>query len=373
MEFKDKIIFIISPNKWGNMYVSKHHYALELAKRGNKVYFINPPDLTSTFFKTDKIKDNLIVVNYYPIFRGKSFLPNVLFNLLVKLQISILINKIGLKPDVLWSFTTTNYYRPDWFKAKWTILHPMDQVYHKDSISIGNYVDVIFTCSDFILKEFSDLEKPKKLIPHGLSPSFADFEFKNWDENKLVNICYVGNLFIENLDRETLKTIIGQNPKHHFHFIGAHRPQDSNVSAWVTDESLSFIEFLLNSKNVVCYGVVTSEKIPVITFSMDAFLVCYKPSETNLISNSHKILEYLITGRVVITSQVEYYKKSNLVEMVSSEGSYFEKYTEITSNLKFYNRQEMQNKRKQYAMNNSYMSHIENIERYMSSNLLKLD
>ncbi len=40
----DKTILIISPQEWGKMLLSKHHYALELAKAGNIFYFLNPPD-----------------------------------------------------------------------------------------------------------------------------------------------------------------------------------------------------------------------------------------------------------------------------------------------------------------------------------------
>jgi len=39
-----KTILLISPQSWGNMFVSKHHYALELARAGNTVYFLNPPE-----------------------------------------------------------------------------------------------------------------------------------------------------------------------------------------------------------------------------------------------------------------------------------------------------------------------------------------
>ena len=40
---RNKTILIISPQAWGKMFLSKHHYAIELAKRGNAVYFLNPP------------------------------------------------------------------------------------------------------------------------------------------------------------------------------------------------------------------------------------------------------------------------------------------------------------------------------------------
>ena len=44
MKLTDKVIFIISYENWGRMLMSKHHYAIELGKAGNKVYFINHPD-----------------------------------------------------------------------------------------------------------------------------------------------------------------------------------------------------------------------------------------------------------------------------------------------------------------------------------------
>ena len=40
---RDRTILLVSPNEWGAMHVSKHHYALELAERGNRVIFLNPP------------------------------------------------------------------------------------------------------------------------------------------------------------------------------------------------------------------------------------------------------------------------------------------------------------------------------------------
>ena len=39
MEFKDKVVYIISKGRLGEMLMSKQHYAIELAKAGNIVYF----------------------------------------------------------------------------------------------------------------------------------------------------------------------------------------------------------------------------------------------------------------------------------------------------------------------------------------------
>jgi hypothetical protein len=45
-QFRDKTIVIITREKWGVMKISKHHYALELAKNHNcTVFFVETPQL----------------------------------------------------------------------------------------------------------------------------------------------------------------------------------------------------------------------------------------------------------------------------------------------------------------------------------------
>ena len=39
MKLTGQVIFIISYESWGAMLMSKHHYAIQLSKDGNKVYF----------------------------------------------------------------------------------------------------------------------------------------------------------------------------------------------------------------------------------------------------------------------------------------------------------------------------------------------
>ena len=77
MKLENKVIWILSPNRWGKMKVSKHHYALTLAARNNIVYFIEPPSLESSgmVIQPSTESKNLFIVSYRPVFRGKNFLP----------------------------------------------------------------------------------------------------------------------------------------------------------------------------------------------------------------------------------------------------------------------------------------------------------
>jgi hypothetical protein len=69
MNTKQKI-FLLSNEPWGDLWFSKHHYAYELSKLGNKVYFINAPKKWSFshFFNRNiqisNYSKNLFIVNY---------------------------------------------------------------------------------------------------------------------------------------------------------------------------------------------------------------------------------------------------------------------------------------------------------------------
>src|SRR5579862_3671957 len=92
-----KTILVISPQAWGDMLISKHHYALELARRGNQVYFLNPPDNDHWNLKgpdkriqirVSKVNPNLYLVDqllYFPYLL--KYHARGLYNLLIKRQI----------------------------------------------------------------------------------------------------------------------------------------------------------------------------------------------------------------------------------------------------------------------------------------------
>lgn len=366
-ELKNKVIYILSPNHWGDMHISKHHYAKALAQKGNTVFFISPPSLKSSFFEKKEVEPHLFVINYSPIFRGKSVLPTFIFNVLIKLQIWFLTFKIGVKPDILWSFTTTLYFNLTWFKAPLTIFHPMDQLNTDDAKKIPNTSDIIFTCSAFILNEMNESKTPKHFISHGVSPYFTEHHFPEIISNKTIHVGYVGNLFMKNIDRKILKQVIESNQDCHFHFLGASEPNKSNISAWIRDESLEFIEFLKSSKNVTCYGAIPSNQIPQKIEHISIFLLCYEPDEENIISNSHKILEYLSTGKTIVSSYIHEYKNSDLMVMCEekSNKNFLSYFVKVKTNLIVYNSIENQQQRKLIANRNSYTAKIKEIENYI--------
>jgi hypothetical protein len=68
IKLSNKTILIISPQSWGNMFLAKHHYAIELAKHGNEVYFLNPPidKIKKRSINIEKVNNinNLFLINH---------------------------------------------------------------------------------------------------------------------------------------------------------------------------------------------------------------------------------------------------------------------------------------------------------------------
>src|SRR5690606_833073 len=76
MKFKDKNVLIISPEPWDHIFVSKHHYAIHLAQRGNKVFFLNPPGDYEKIEKTEIV--NVSCVYYKSFISGLRYFPSSL-------------------------------------------------------------------------------------------------------------------------------------------------------------------------------------------------------------------------------------------------------------------------------------------------------
>ena len=99
------IIFIISPQPWGGFRVSKHHYAIELAKLGHEVYFIEPPTRTGnpgSIKLTPTAVPRITTLSYRPWFPyGLKFHCRPLFDWLMRRQAHKIVAAIGKKPDIV--------------------------------------------------------------------------------------------------------------------------------------------------------------------------------------------------------------------------------------------------------------------------------
>jgi len=368
---RKKTILISSTSPWSNVYLSKHNYALELAKSGNIVFFLNPPvskKLRPGEVTVKKLPiENLFEVSYnlfFPMFI-RFRLPWI-FNQLMKLQIYLILKKINQKLDIVWEFNTHVKFFNDLriFKADINIFHPVDKINKKAN---NREADITFSVSNQILDMVKSPGKPKVFINHGLGEHYvaSAMEKKISSINNPIKVGYVGNLMTHCLDHDILETIIVQHPHIQFHFLGPYERNDNPLGDSSSDKSLVFLSFLKARSNVILHGTVKSEDVIKIIKDFDIFLICYKGSVSFANDNSHKILEYLSTGKIIVSTYIKEYADKDFIVM--SKGSNADEFCSIflnvVNNIHHFNNDELYNKRIKYALDNTYEMQLKRIEK----------
>jgi len=373
-----KSILVVSPQRWGVMHVSKHHYAVELARLGNKVYFLNPPVLdlnTSVEIKPHESIENLNIVSYRLFFPyNLRFHLRWLYDWLMRLQILSVLKAIGVSFDIAWCFDTNLFADLRAFGAEKVIYHLADQVMSEAGVRAASSADLIVSVDQALLAKLKTVNVPKLVVGHGIAEPFAlqaekrlfTDQVEKSDDNsagKKVQVGYVGNLLISSLDRVTFRQIIEENNQVFFNFWGAYNASGSNIGVCNSPDVTSFIDFLESSKNVILHGGVSPEKLAGEIQPMDLFMLCYDVrNDINDGCNSHKILEYLSTGKVVVSNRMSTYEAcDDLIRMCSyDDNSDLSSLLSITiSRLSICNSNELQKKRIFKALDNSYSKLID--------------
>ena len=375
-QFKNKTIIIISPQKWGKMHISKHHYAIESAKKGNLVYFLNPPQ-KEIKFKTEIKKTeytNLFLVNYHYFFLYYArFHWRKLFDFCFKIKIKHILKKLPQKIDIIWNFETNLFSNLDIFKSEITIYHPVDNISGINQKLLIKNSDFIFSLSDVIIHDLQKISDKKMFfINHGLSDYFITGKKISVLKNTKKTAYFVGNILLSSLDRNITKQIISENPNISFVFVGSYNNKTNNLGKTNETDALCFVDFLKKSDNVILKGMIHPKYIPEELQNADVLLVLIDPQkDINKGSNSHKILEYLSTGKVIVANHISTYAdKPCLIEMVDEmhNDKLPALFKKVINNLDYYNSPELQKKRIEFALDNTYAKQIERIEKIISEN-----
>jgi hypothetical protein len=373
MELKNKTILILSPQRWGNMFISKHHYAIALAKRGNKVYFLNPPDDPTPSggnidIQPSGIHDNLFIVSqhlYFPYMLKFHALP--VFHFLMQWQIKKVLRQLDTI-DIAWSFDIGHHYPFKYFPAGCLkIFHPVDEPSVREAITAAGSADIIFSVTHEILDKYKTYPVPRHFINHGLSEEFLSAPTPVATNGTQVHAGFAGNLLRNDIDRDALLSIVTENPAVQFDFWGSYRQGDSNIGGTGDLAQRDFITRLQACTNVTLHGPVPVKELSSRFPGMDVFLICYDvQKDQSKGTNYHKIMEYLAAGKVIVSNNVTTYAgKQELVEMIPERGSnrtlpaLFKK---VTQHLATYNSPELVANRKSFAKDNTYDKQVERIE-----------
>lgn len=356
---------MISPESWGVNFVSKHHYAIELAKSGANVFFLNSPGLS---FAKKEILEGLFVIDYKPKYRGLSKLPNFLVSKLTEKEINILEHLTGVEFDVIWNFDSSRFFNLNSLKNKLKICHIVDMAENINRNLLARTSDICFCTSDYLKIELGKFNNKVFKIHHGYQFS-EDNEAFELLKKEGVKVGVLGNLTRSCIDWKILLLLIRDYPTVDFHFMGSYTT--SNLSKLNIDSSI--IEILKKQSNVFLYGAVESKFIPSFLSQMDVQLCVYKMLSVEDYaqhSNLHKIMEYLGSGKVTITSWVDEFKYNlELVKMSKNHLDLPVLFKDVITNLEKENENEKVTQRRAFAFDNSYTNQLNKILTLINKNV----
>jgi glycosyltransferase involved in cell wall biosynthesis len=374
VRFENKTILLISPQPWDHLHISKHHYAIELAKRGNDVYFLEPPRETlDEKVRVARVPDHerIWTVTYRAAFPFViRFHARRLFDWLMGVQIRRIVAAIEKPIDVVWCFDFNLFSNLKEFNsdAK-TIFHPVDPLPEAHHVLPAKTADVVVSVSKDILARFDNLPVKSAVVNHGLSAPFAEQARIAGDVPRQVaarrTVGYAGNLVRKPVNRDVMRAMVSALPDVDFHFWGPFQVEP-NGSREIAD----FVEFLGAAPNVTLHGQVSPEELAGQLGRVDCLILTYSADRNESDrSNAHKILEYLSTGKVTVSSRISMYAdQQDLLRMAAAndDTDLPEILRDTLARLDEFNSADLQRRRREFALDNVYERQIARIEELIS-------
>lgn len=373
------------------MHISKHNYAIELERQGNEVYFMNPPNQDKrvndyVIKKVDHFQSLYVIDAYLFNNRLIDFLRlRLKFTWVYDWYLCKLVKRIcnqeKLKPVQVWNFDPNLHGFLHKYPAQKKIYFAADQVQHDSQRRGGKKADLVVSVATELLEPFRKINPRCLLINHGLNWSyerFANIKTEQLNRNiyatssgKRLQAGYIGNLLIPALYGEGLKQIVVKHPEIDFHFWGAFSNEMNNLLATCDDAVMETIKYLqANCKNARFYGMRPAADIIAELDKIDIFLYINDSSkDINGGANSHKILEYLSTGKVVVSTWLSYYENQDLFVMTKKgqEVDFTELFDDVVEHIETYNTKDQAVKRIQFALSNTYTHNIAKVEKALAA------
>jgi len=359
-----KNILILSPQPWEHLHLSKHHYAEELARAGNKVVFLNPPVQWGAPVSIGEVANNLSVA------RWGLFAPTILrfhamplYRRLVKRDVRRIERAVG-QVDLVWAFDFNTFPDLSTFNAETLVFQPVDPISAGPQVECGLSADLVVSISKEILSTFDDVRfgSRKLLVEHGLSSAFAAEAARAPVERQAgapTRVGFFGNLDRAVLNHRTLAALAAQHPRAEFHFWGPAVPGGR------------FMKALSAYENVIWHGALSKAELVEAIRYMDVFLLVYGTDYTYDRSNAHKLLEYLATGKVIVSSPISRYKdRPDLIVAPKADDddddAILPLFSAVLENLGFYNSRRAMAVRQAYAAQHTYRAVIEKIDQHLA-------
>ncbi len=366
MELQDKNILIISPEAWSVNSPQRQLYARELAKKGNLVFFLNPPGKLNS---CTLLSENIHIIDY----KEKGGLFDFLGGNVEAKQLKKIKALINKKLDLVWSFDAGRFRNLSVFDASYKIFSIEKWGENtEEEREIAKSCNLALANSQAILDKLNRIDCKKLLLHHALGQSFIEaLQKANYIRSNTqfatgrIRCGYVGNLQNKFIDTAVFEEIIRNNPIVEFHLIGPF-VKDSNLAhsdnkTWEDP----FVEFLMSAPNVRMYGSLMNVRAAEILQTMDMFLLCYQAEKyRNEVANPPKMIEYLSTGKTVVASHTDSFMPyRQLLIMADKTEELPALFRQTLDNLENWNQPNKQQERINFALAYSYEKQLSLIEK----------
>jgi len=239
---------------------------------------------------------------------------------------------------------------------------------------VARSANATFTVSESILADVRKIGVPAWFINHGLSEPFAEAARNAAATGKggdgTIRVGYAGNLTHPSVNKPVFMQMVKENPSVEFHFWG---PTESPVALapQLVAEIAQFIHFLERCANVRLHDTVPARELALELQCMDCLVISY--SLDNHVydrSNSHKILEYLSTGKAIVSSRISTYTAHpDLLRMPEDgdESRLPALLRDTLDRLDEFNTPELRDRRRRFALDNTYEKQLERIREKLST------
>ena len=367
-EFKNKNIIIVSPEPWEYIFVSKHHYAIELAKLGNRVYFINGP---TSGVKEIKIEESLshagiFVVDYPLLLKGQRFLPGIIDRMINRSFFRHLEKKANCRFDVFINFENSRFYDFRFLPANvFSIYFQVDENQDFHPLIAAKTANITFAINETIKDNLLTSARKVFKISHGFSGALSDqakaiiegqYNYQPVLGNRLTT-AYVGNIDNNYINQDLLIKLVNAYPGISFILYG---PYSTKGKVYLS---------LHGNTNVIFKGKIPSQAIASELAKADLLFYLYIDSFK---SSSHKVLEYLASGKAIVGNYFnEYNSNTELIYFANNE-NYVSLFGKVASSIIDKNNFRLMKTRIEFAMANSYSRKIKEIETIINTHLFKL-
>lgn len=350
---------MISPEAWGKSMLSKHHYAIELTKTGNRVWFLQPPknQITQNF----TVPPNIYLLDDHYTLPGLRHLPTRIRKAVFKNRIQKLERDTNVQFDIIWNFDNSRFFDLDCFKCNFTIHHRMDYHYNYQNERASASADVCLGVTSEIVDSMRVHNPHSYFVQHGHAEIHKSEVLlpKNSDKTRAL---YVGNLLIPFINWEWMQALISSQPEVNFYFVGSY--DKGNLNNQVNPNRLKEVEKIGAQPNVILLGERSPSEIRSFFDQVDILFAAYDAEKhPKVLANSHKIMEYLGSGKPIICNQMnEYRDHHDLLYMVSSKNEFLAQFDWVRRHPDLVNSQELKTKRLAFASENSYANQVKRID-----------